>query len=280
MRNIDAAEIRAAVMKLAGEANLRLPAGSRERLERVKEIEKSPVCRDVYDQLVRNLACAAEKSLPICQDTGMAVVFLEIGQDVHVTGGDLYTAVNDGVADGYKKFLLRMSVVEDPLRRVNTGTNTPAIIHTAIVPGENLNIIVAPKGFGSENMGAVRMFTPAANMETIIDFVVETVSQAGSNPCPPIIVGVGIGGDFEYCPLLAKRALLRPVGGSNPDDFYRDMEEKILTKVNALGIGACGFGGSVTALSVNIETFATHIAGLPVAVNIGCHVNRHANVTI
>lgn len=210
----------------------------------------------------------------------MAVVFLEIGQDVHIEGEALEDAVNEGVRRGYVNGLLRLSVVSDPINRVNTGDNTPAVIHTRIVGGENIKITVAPKGFGSENMSALKMFTPSASEEDIINFIVKTVDKAGSNPCPPIVVGVGIGGDFELCAYLAKKALCRDVDKSNEQRFYAEMEKKCLERINALGIGPQGFGGSQTALSVNIETFPTHIAGLPVAVNIGCHVTRHAVIII
>ena len=210
----------------------------------------------------------------------MAVVFLELGQDVHVVGGSLYEAVNEGVRRGYAEGYLRLSIVRDPLIRENTGDNTPAVIHTEIVPGDRLHITVSPKGFGSENMSAVKMFTPSAGRDQIMDFVVDTVSRAGSNPCPPVIVGVGIGGNFEQCALLAKKALLRPIGQSNPADFYAQLEADLLARVNRTGIGPQGFGGAVTALAVSVETYPTHIAGLPVAVNMGCHVTRHASATL
>lgn len=205
----------------------------------------------------------------------MAVVFLEIGQDVHFIGGDFNEAVNEGVRQGYLEGLLRLSVVADPIRRGNTNDNTPAILHTSIIPGDKVKIMVAPKGFGSENMSAIRMFTPSATRQEIIGFVVDTVRKAGSNPCPPVIVGVGIGGDFEQCALLAKQALCRDLDQPNPDPFYAELEQEMLQQVNQLGIGSQGFGGDVTALGLNIETYATHIAGLPVAVNMGCHVTRH-----
>ena len=280
MREIDVEVIKNEVARLCEEANLHLPDSLRNEIEKSADKEESPLCKSVIGDLVRNIECAKELNVPICQDTGMAVIFLEIGQDVHFTGGDLYTAINEGVAKGYVEGKLRLSVVKDPLRRVNTNNNTPAIIHTTIVSGDKVKITVAPKGFGSENMSRMKMFTPSATADDIIDFVVETVSVAGSNPCPPITVGVGIGGDFEYAALLAKKALCRDISVKNPDSFYAEMEQKMLDKINLLGIGAQGFGGTVTALYVNIEQFPTHIAGLPVAVNIGCHVTRHCETEI
>lgn len=210
----------------------------------------------------------------------MAVIFLELGQEVHLTGGDLNAAVDEGVRQGYVEGKLRCSVVEDPLRRINTNDNTPAILHLSIVPGEQVKITAAPKGFGSENMSAMRMFTPSATKEDIINYIVEQINTAGSNPCPPMVVGVGIGGDFEKCAYLAKKALCRAVSQPNPDQFYADMEQELLCRINQLGIGPQGFGGETTALAVNIEAFPTHIAGLPVAVNVGCHVTRHAEMTL
>lgn len=280
MREIDVALIRDTVARLCEEANLLLPCGMKELIENSIPKEESPVCKAVLGDIVKNIDCAKELNVPICQDTGMAVIFLEIGQDVHFTGGNLYTAINEGVAKGYVDGKLRLSVVEDPLRRVNTNNNTPAIIHTSIVDGEQVKLMVAPKGFGSENMSRLKMFTPSATKEDIIDFVTETVSIAGSNPCPPITVGVGIGGDFEQVAYLAKKALCRNHDKRNEDEFYADMENKMLEKINLTGIGSQGFGGTVTALYVNIEAAPTHIAGLPVAVNIGCHVTRHKEAII
>lgn len=210
----------------------------------------------------------------------MAVVFLDIGQDVHLTGGSLKNAVNEGVAAGYTDGLLRKSVVSDPLRRVNTGDNTPAVLHTRIVPGGAVHITVAPKGFGSENMSVIKMLTPAAGRDGVVDAVVNAVKAAGGNPCPPIVAGVGIGGDFEQCAYLAKKALCRDIGVRNPDEYYAQLEDELLERINLLGIGPQGFGGKTTALAVNIETAPTHIAGLPVAINIGCHVTRHAEETV
>jgi fumarate hydratase subunit alpha len=227
-----------------------------------------------------NIEAAKQLDIPVCQDTGMAVVFAEIGQDVHLTGGDFEAAVNKGVSRGYTEGYLRCSVVADPLRRVNTGDNTPAVIHTRLVSGDKVRITVAPKGFGSENMSTLRMFTPSATREDIINYVVESVRIAGSNPCPPMVLGVGIGGTFEQCALLAKIALCRNVSEKNPDEYYSSMESEILERVNELGIGPQGFGGKTTALNVAIEARPTHIAGLPVAVNVGCHVTRHKEIVI
>ena len=227
-----------------------------------------------------NLKAAQELQVPICQDTGMAIIFLEIGQDVHFTNGNLNDAVNEGVRRGYSEGLLRCSIVADPLRRVNTNDNTPAVIHTAITEGKQVKITVAPKGFGSENMSQIKMFTPSATAEAIEDYVVSVTKDAGSNPCPPIIIGVGIGGDFEWSACLAKKALCRDIALRNEDPFYAEMESNILDKINQTGIGPQGFGGDTTALAVNIEKYATHIAGLPVAVNIGCHVTRHKSIIL
>lgn len=275
MREIDVSVVRSAVAELCEEANLKLPCMMREKIESCIPLEESPVCKEVLGDIVNNIDCAEELNVPICQDTGMAVIFLEIGQDVHFTGGSLYTAINEGVAKGYVEGKLRLSVVADPLKRVNTGDNTPAIIHTSIVDGDKVKVMVAPKGFGSENMSKMKMFTPSATTEDIVAFVTEVVNTAGSNPCPPIVVGVGIGGDFEQCAYLSKKALCRDLRERHPDPFYRELEEKMLTEINKTGIGSQGFGGTVTALYLNIETAPTHIAGLPVAVNIGCHVTRH-----
>ena len=218
--------------------------------------------------------------IPICQDTGMVCVFLEIGQDVHIAGGDLTEAVNEGVRRGYTNGYLRKSVVKDPVRRGNTGDNTPAMLYTEIVPGENIKITVGPKGFGSENMSAIRMFKPSHGLQGIKDFIIETVETAGPNPCPPMVVGVGIGGTFEKCALMAKEALTREAGSHSEIPYVKDLEEELLEKINGLGIGPGGLGGTTTAMAVNINTYPTHIAGLPVAVNICCHVNRHAIRTI
>ncbi len=281
MREINASLITETVSRLCIEANLHLPCGMRECIQGSIEREESPLGKSVLSDLVSNIDCADELGVPICQDTGMAVIFAEIGQDCHIVGGGFEKAVNDGVADGYVKGRLRLSIVSDPLLdRRNTNNNTPAVIHTRIVDGDKIRLTVAPKGFGSENMSRLKMFTPSAAKEDIIGFVTETVSLAGSNPCPPIVVGVGIGGDFEYSAYLAKKALCRSLSERNPDPAYAEMEQTMLDGINRLGIGSQGFGGTVTALYVNIEKSATHIAGLPVAVNVGCHVTRHAEAEI
>ena len=279
-REINVSEITKTVARLCVEANLELPRMMRETIEKAGEREESPVCREVLSDIVRNIDCAKELEVPICQDTGMAVIFMEIGQDVHFVGGDLTEAVNKGVAKGYVDGKLRLSVVRDPIRRGNTNDNTPAVLHLSIVPGNTVKITVAPKGFGSENMSRMKMFTPSASEADIISFVTETVSIAGSNPCPPITVGVGIGGDFEQCAYLSKKALCRDLTVRNPDLFYSRLEQRMLDEINKTGIGSQGFGGTVTALYLNIETAPTHIAGLPVAVNIGCHVTRHKEAVI
>ena len=237
--------------------------------------EKSETGIKVLEQLVENASIASSNQVPMCQDTGVAVVFLELGQDVHITGGDLYQAVNEGVAKGYTEGYLRKSMVNDPLIRQNTNDNTPAVIHTKIVPGDKLTITIAPKGGGSENMSAIKMMPPSAGRQGVIDFVLDTVKKAGPNPCPPIVVGVGIGGNFEKAALLAKEALLRPVGSVNPDAELAQLEKELLEGINKLGIGPQGFGGVVTALDVHVNTFPCHIASLPVAVNINCHAARH-----
>lgn len=279
MREINCEEITEAVARLCVDANLRLPCGMRECIESAKGSEESELCRSVLDDIASNIDCAAELGVPICQDTGMAVIFAEIGQDVHING-DFESAINAGVARGYVDGRLRLSIVGDPLLRVNTGDNTPAVIHTRLVSGDRIKLTVAPKGFGSENMSRLKMFTPSASQDDIVNFVAETVSLAGSNPCPPIVVGVGIGGDFEYSALLAKKALCRDLSVRHPEPLYAELERRMLTKINDLGIGSQGFGGTVTALYVNIEKAPTHIAGLPVAVNIGCHVTRHSECVL
>lgn len=280
MREISSQAVTDAVARLCKQANLQLPCGMRECIAQSAEREESPLCRSVLGDIISNLDCAEELGVPICQDTGMAVIFAEIGQDVHITGEPFEEAVNAGVARGYLEGKLRLSIVGDPLERKNTGDNNPAVIHTRIVPGDRIHLTAAPKGFGSENMSRLKMFTPSATKQDIVGFVTECVSLAGSNPCPPIVVGVGIGGDFEYCAYLAKKALCRDLTVRNPDPVYEELERQMLDSINRLGIGSQGFGGTVTALYVNIEKSATHIAGLPVAVNIGCHVTRHAEETI
>jgi fumarate hydratase subunit alpha len=237
--------------------------------------EESPTGKDILNQLIENAEIAKSEMIPACQDTGFAVVFLEVGSGVKITGGELFNAINAGVAKGYKEGYLRKSIVSDPLRRKNTGDNTPAVIHTEIVPGDNLKITVAPKGGGSENMSEVKMLTPAAGAEGIKNFVVDRVMRSKANPCPPIVVGVGIGGTFEKVAYLAKKALLRDIGTVHPDPFYAEMEKDLMERINKTGIGPQGFGGRVTALAVFIETYPCHIASLPAAVNINCHAARH-----
>ncbi len=280
MREINVKAVSEAVERLCIKANKILPDDLAESIGKCRNCERNTLAKDILGDLEANLDAAKQLDIAICQDTGMAVVFLEIGQDVHFTGGSLYEAVNEGVHNGYINGYLRCSVVEDPLRRVNTKDNTPAVIHTSVVDGENVKITVAPKGFGSENMSKLNMFTPASGREDIINYVVDCVKTAGGNPCPPIVLGIGIGGDFEQCAYLAKKALCRSVSVKNDDDYYREMEAEILERVNQLDIGPQGFGGDTTALSVAIETAPTHIAGLPVAVNFGCHVTRHASEII
>jgi len=250
------------------------------RIYDCSKAESVDVAKQTFEDMLSNLNASKELQIPICQDCGMAVVFAEIGQDVHITGGGFEDAVNAGVAKGYEEGYLRKSVVGDPLNRVNTNNNTPAIIHTRIVDGDKIKLTCAPKGFGSENMSRIKMFNPSASKEEIINFIVETVKIADARPCPPVVLGVGIGGDFEYAALLSKKALCRSVDIPNGNSFYAEMEKQALKAVNALGIGPQGYSGDITALSVNIETYPTHIAGLPVAVNVGCHVTRHKTVTI
>jgi fumarate hydratase subunit alpha len=280
MREIQFTDVIQTVKSLCIDANLELSPDMEKTLRDAAALEKSPLCKDVIGDLCLNLDAARQLHVPVCQDTGMAVVFLEVGQEIHIVGGGLEDAVNEGVRQGYVEGRLRLSVVSDPLRRENTGDNTPAVIHTSVVPGDKLHVTVAPKGFGSENMSAIRMFTPSATENDIVEFVAETVSRAGSLPCPPVVVGVGIGGDFEYAALLSKKALCRPLCQPQNDPFYKKLEENMLDRINRLGIGSQGFGGTVTALAVNIEVYATHIAGLPVAVNMGCHVTRHKSATL
>lgn len=279
MREVTAQQIISALREACVSANRELPPDLEQLIRQSPGKEQSPMGRSILCDLCENLDAARDLRVPICQDTGMAVVFAEIGQEVHING-DFRAAVDQGVREGYVEGLLRCSVVKDPLRRENTGDNTPAILHVSLVPGDKLTLTVAPKGFGSENMSRLKMLTPAASEEDIVEFVVETVRLAGGNPCPPVVLGVGVGGDFEYCALLAKRALCRPVSERNKDPYYAALEQKMLSAVNESGVGPQGFGGNVTALAVNIEAFPTHIAGLPVAVNVGCHVTRHKTVII
>ena len=280
MRTIEAKEITALVRELCMKANYVLPEDIRQSYLDGQEAEQSPLGKTIFGKMIENCDIACKNQVPICQDCGMAVVFVEVGQDVHLTGGLLEEAVDEGVRQGYIDGYLRLSVVRDPLDRVNTNDNTPAILYTRIVEGDQIHITIAPKGFGSENMSAMKMFTPAATREDIIDFIVESCDRAGSNPCPPIVIGVGLGGTSDKAAYLAKRALVRPAGQFNENPFYAEMEKEIIERVNALGIGPQGLGGTVTALMAAIEPFPTHIAGLPCVVNIGCHVTRHADGTI
>lgn len=276
MREINVNLIIDLTAKLCVEANYYLNKDIEEAFRRCLPEEESPVGKNILESMLTNAGIARKEQAPICQDTGMTVVFFELGMDVHISGGDLEEAINEGVRRGYEEGFLRKSVVKDPIDRVNTGDNTPAVIHYSIVRGDKVKITVAPKGFGSENMSGLTMLTPSVGIEGLKNFVIDKVSSAGANPCPPIIVGVGVGGTMEKSALLSKQALLRPLGKKNADPFWQSVEDELLERINALGIGPAGFGGRTTALGVHIETFATHIAGLPVAVNIGCHVTRHA----
>ena len=280
MKTIQVEDITKNIREMCIEANHFLTEDMKAAMEQACKEEKSPVGQQVLSQLADNLQIAGQDMIPICQDTGMAVIFMEIGQDVHFEGGSLEDAINEGVRQGYVDGYLRKSVVKDPLVRENTKDNTPAVIHYQIVPGDQVKITVAPKGFGSENMSRVFMLKPADGMEGAVNAIVSAVREAGPNACPPVVVGVGIGGTFEKAALMAKQALTRPVGTHSEFPSIKAMEEEVLEKVNNLGIGAAGLGGTVTALAVNINTYPTHIAGLPVAVNMCCHVNRHAVRTL
>lgn len=275
MREIEAARITDTVKRLCIQANVILPEDVKNCIIKRKSEENWAPAREILDRIEENFELAAAENVPICQDTGVACVFLEIGQEVHIAGGDITQAVNEGVRQGYAEGYLRKSVVRDPLDRVNTGDNTPAMIYYDIVPGDKIKITVAPKGFGSENMSQIKMLRPSDGIEGVKAFVLKAVEEAGPNPCPPIIVGVGIGGTFDKAALLAKKALLRETGTPSADPLYAKLEEELLEKINALGIGPQGFGGKTTALVVAVEHYPTHIAGLPVAVNINCHVARH-----
>ncbi len=279
MREIDALLITKTVKKLCIEANCHLGCDIKNRLVDCAQNEPWPTAKGILEQIIENYNIADSENVPICQDTGVTCVFLKIGQDVHISG-NLTDAINEGVRQGYTEGFLRKSVVRDPLDRVNTGDNTPAMIYYEIVEGDKVEITVAPKGFGSENMSAIAMLRPSDGIDGVKDFVLKTVLEAGPNPCPPIVVGVGIGGTFDKAAYLAKIALLRPIDKPNETPFYADLEKELLVKINALGIGPQGFGGKTTALAVNIEHFPTHIAGLPVAVNINCHVTRHKTEVI
>ena len=275
MKTINVNEIIKTVKELSIEANYYLPNDVKEAIEKAEKNEKWPIANNILNKILENSQIAATEKMPICQDTGMACVFVDIGQDVHITGGSLEEAINEGVRQGYEEGFLRKSVVKDPLHRVNTNDNTPALIYYNMVPGDKVKITVAPKGFGSENMSRIAMLKPSDGLEGVKNFVLETVRMAGPNPCPPIVIGIGIGGSFDKAAYLAKKALIRPVNENNTDEFYGNLEKELLEEVNKIGIGPQGFGGKTTALALNIETYPTHIAGLPVAVNINCHATRH-----
>ncbi len=279
MRVVKAEDITKTVKELCIDANRILPCDLEKLIGESVQKETNETGKSILGDICANMDAAREMNIPVCQDTGMAVIFVEVGREVYIDG-NFEDAVNEGVRQGYVDGLLRKSVVKDPIIRGNTDDNTPAIIHTRIVDGDKIKITAAPKGFGSENMSRLKMFTPSATIDEIVGFVTETVKVAGSNPCPPIVLGVGIGGDFEMVAYLAKKALCRDVSERNPDPFYAELEERMLNEANKTGVGPQGFGGDVTALAVNIETYPTHIAGLPVAVNVGCHVTRHKTAVI
>ncbi len=280
MRSVDVKEITQNIKEMCIEANHFLSDDMKRALYKSAEIEETSLGKQILSQLQENLNIAGDEMIPICQDTGMAVVFVKAGQDVHITGGLLTDAINEGVRQGYVEGYLRKSVVKDPIYRENTKDNTPAVIHYEIVEGDTIDITVAPKGFGSENMSRVFMLKPADGIEGVKEAILTAVKDAGPNACPPMVVGVGIGGTFEKCALLAKKALTRNIEDESPVEYIRDLEKEMLTKINSLGIGPGGLGGKTTAFAVNIETYPTHIAGLPVAVNICCHVNRHSHRVI
>ena len=280
VREITTEQITQLVAHLCREANITLGPDIIAALQKAYENEESPVGRQCLQSAIENAGIAKRESMAICQDTGMVVVFIDYGQEITVRGGDILEAINEGVRRGYHEGYFRHSVVRDPLHRVNTGDNTPAVVHTRIVPGDKLTITVTPKGFGSENMSRMAMLTPAQGLQSVKEFIVETVNLAGANPCPPVVVGVGVGGTMEMAALLAKKALLRDVGTINPDPFQANLESELLSEINKLGIGPQGLGGRCTALAVHIMTYPTHIAGLPVAVNLSCHVTRHQTGSI
>lgn len=280
MREVSVSEITKNIREMCIEANHFLSPDMKQVFDEAVKREESPLGKQILNQMEENLRIAGEDMIPICQDTGMAVVFLKAGQEVHFTGGSLTEAVNEGVRQGYTEGFLRKSVVQDPIERVNTGDNTPAILHYEIVEGDSVEITVAPKGFGSENMSRVFMLKPADGIEGVKEAILTAVRDAGPNACPPMVVGVGIGGTFEKCALMAKHALTRDLSEEAPVPYVRDLEKEMLERINGLGIGPGGLGGRITAFAVNIETYPTHIAGLPVAVNICCHVNRHAHRVI
>ncbi len=280
MKEINVLDITKAVKKLCIDANYYLSDDIKDRLEDAKEKETFPIAKDILNKIILNADIARKEDMPMCQDTGMTCVFVELGQEVHIQGGALEDAINEGVRQGYSEGYLRKSVVKDPLDRVNTKDNTPAIIYYNVVPGDKLKITIAPKGFGSENMSGLKMLKPADGVEGVKEFILETVKKAGPNPCPPIVVGVGIGGTFDRAANLAKKALIRPTAQRNSNPYYEALEKELLEAINKLGIGPQGFGGRTTALAVNIEYYPTHIAGLPVAVNINCHATRHAEIEL
>ena len=280
MREIDVSIIEKTVEELFISANAELPSSLENLIKVSKDTETNETAKNIFCDMCKNLEVARENEIPICQDTGMAVLFIEVGQDVHFVGGSLNDAINNGVKKAYFDGKMRCSIVKDPIHRGNTNDNTPALVHYSIVDGDKVKLTAAPKGFGSENMSKIKMFTPSATEEDIINFVVDVVKTADANPCPPVVLGVGIGSDFEGCAILSKKALCRDVSISNENEYYKELEEKMLTEINKLNIGAQGFGGDITALKVNIETAPTHIAGLPVAVNVGCHVTRHKSVVL
>ena len=275
MREIHISKIIDTVKELCIEANYYLSNDVKRALCNAKENDTWPLAENILDQIILNSDIAKNENMPICQDTGMACIFIDIGQDVHIVGGLLDDAINEGVRRGYEEGFLRKSVVKDPINRINTKDNTPAIIYYNMVAGDKIKITVSPKGFGSENMSRIKMLKPSDGLQGVKDFIIETVKLAGPNPCPPIVIGVGIGGTFDKAAYLAKKALIRPLDKRNEDKFYSDLEEELLDTINKLGIGPQGFGGKTTALGLNIETYPTHIAGLPVAVNINCHATRH-----
>ncbi len=280
MRELQTKEITSAVKRLCMEANYYLGEDVLNAVREGLKKEESPLGKDILEQIVENAEIAAKEEVPICQDTGFAVIFVELGQEVRVVNGDFNEAINEGVRQGYTDGYLRKSIVEDPIRRKNTGDNTPAVIHLEIVPGDKIRIIVAPKGGGSENMSEVKMMKPADGVEGLKRFVVERVEKSGGNPCPPVVVGVGVGGTFEKCAFLAKKALLREIGSKHPDPFYAELEAELLEKINKTGVGPQGLGGRTTALAVHIEVHPCHIASYPAAVNLNCHAARHKEITI
>ncbi|MEA4827701.1 MAG: fumarate hydratase [Clostridium sp.] len=275
MREIEVSRIIETIKHMCIEANYYLSEDIKCALENAYKAESWEIGKNILEKILKNIDISEKENVPVCQDTGMTCIFIEMGQDVHVVGGNLEDAINEGVRRGYKEGYLRKSVLRDPLDRINTQDNTPAVIYYDVVPGNNFKITVAPKGFGSENMSKIKMLKPADGVEGVKSFIMDTVKEAGPNPCPPIVVGVGIGGTFDKAAYLAKKALIRPIDVRNNNPYYKKLEEELLEKINNLGIGPQGFGGRTTALGVNIETYPTHIAGLPVAVNINCHVTRH-----